>query len=172
MNNDIYTIRDWLEQSLINSDTNWYFSTFKVIGTYRDVLGVRRQIFNDLSEPKILRALDWTITNYRRTYKYQFRFVPFSGGSKELGINKHIHAFIELPLIIDESEFSKTIRNSWTNYLSKSLKCFCTSDVWFQKYDQSKGNAIRYCSRQEDISFFRELQGDSKVLVSSSSFLL
>jgi len=172
MRDDIYTIRDWLEHSLINSNSDWYFSTFKVMGSYMDALGTRRQVFNDLSESRINRALDWTIGGIRRTYKYQFKFVPFIGGSKELGINKHIHAFIEIPPMIDECEFSKAIRNSWTNYLSKSLKCFCTSDVWFQKYDQSKGNAIRYCSRQEDISFFRELQGDSKVLVSSSSFLL
>ena len=172
MNNDIYTIRDWLEQSLINSHTNWYFSTFKVIGTYRDVLGTRRQIFNDLSEPKILRALDWTITNYRRTYKYQFRFVPFSGGSKELGINKHIHAFIEIPPNCDDDFFTKVLKKTWSSCLSKSLKCLCESDVWLQKYDRNKGNPVRYCSRQEDVSFFRELQGDNKVLVGSSSFLL
>ena len=172
MHNEIKTIQDWLEKCLLHSSNDWYFTTFKVSGTYKDNLGMRRQIFNDISEPRILRALDWTINNYRRRFKYQFRFVPFIGGSKELGINKHIHAFIELSPNCDAEYFLEDINKRWFTYVSKSLKRVCVTDVWLQKYDRNKGNPVRYCSRQEDVSFFRELQGDNKVLVGSSSFLL
>ena len=72
----------------------------------------------------------------------------------------------------DDEFFTKVLKRTWSSYLNKSLKCWCHSDVWLEKYDRNKGNPVRYCSRQEDISFFRELQGDNKVLVGSSSFLL
>ena len=72
----------------------------------------------------------------------------------------------------DDDSFTKVLKKTWSSYLNKSLKCWCHSDVWLEKYDRNKGNPVRYCSRQEDVSFFRELQGDNKVLVGSSSFLL
>jgi hypothetical protein len=172
VHNEIKTIQDWLEKCLLHSSNDWYFTTFKVSGTYKDNLGMRRQIFNDISEPRILRALDWTITNYRRRFKYQFRFVPFIGGSKELGINKHIHAFIELSPNCDAEYFLKDINKRWFTYVSKSLKRVCVTDVWLEKYQPSKGKPIRYCVRQEDSVRLGKVVGDEKVLLSCSSFLL
>lgn len=169
-----YTINDWLNKNLDQSDSEWFIAVFKINGTYLDKFGCNRQIVNDLSFGKMTRALDWTISTIKRNYSYPtMQFVPFVGGDKESGVKTHIHAFIEIPSGANKYEFSYRIRRRWSEFVIRSFKFkskdidknkeFIASSVWFDDLDKSRAKFHSYyVGRYEGKTF---MYGHEKILV-------
>ena len=98
------------------------------------------------------------------------RFVPFIGGDKEMGVNVHIHAFVEIPKNSNVYELNDNLKRYWKKYSEKSLQKGIKSEVWIQSYKKELGKKYTYyVTRYEGNSF---LCGDEKVLIESKSFLL
>lgn len=167
-----YTVQNWIEQSLLGSNEDWYISVFKLSGTYRDGFGLNRQVFNDLTQGRVLRSLDATINITRGKIKSDFKFIPFIGGNRnsDIRVARHIHAFIEIPKNCNKDKFEKFLIKNWSIYPRRYLKMNLESNLWLQTLDKNRIKThLKYCTRQEDLEFYEELYGDSKVLLECNS---
>ena len=165
------TIREWINEVLTESDTRWVIAVFKLNGGSLGSSGISRQLMTELSLPRMMKSLDWTITTTRRKLSDKnMRFVPFIGGDKEMGVNIHIHAFIEIPMNSDVYELSDNLSRYWKKYSEKSLQKDIKAEVWIQPYKKELGKSYTYyVTRYEGKSF---MFGDEKVLIECKSFLL
>jgi hypothetical protein len=165
------TIREWINEVLTESDTEWVIAVFKLNGGFMDGSGISRQTINELSFPRMLKSLDWTITTTRRKLGNKtMRFVPFIGGDKESGVNVHIHAFVEIPKNSNVYELNDNLKRYWKMYSEKSLQKSIKSEVWIQPYKKELDKKhTYYVTRYEGNSF---MYGDEKVLIECKSFLL
>ena len=165
------TIREWINEVLTESDTRWVIAVFKLNGGSLGSSGISRQLMTELSLPRMMKSLDWTITTTRRKLSDKnMRFVPFIGGDKEMGVNIHIHAFIEIPMNSDVYELSDNLNRYWKKYSEKSLQKDIKSEVWIQPYKKELGKKYTYyVTRYEGKSF---MFGEEKILIECKSFLL
>jgi hypothetical protein len=65
----IYTVEDWIKNTLNSSHNEWVICVFNIRGTFKDVNGISRNIVNELTLPKFIKSVDWTISSIRRKYK-------------------------------------------------------------------------------------------------------
>ena len=165
------TIREWINEVLTESDSQWVISVFKLNGRFIDQSGISRQSINEMSLPRMMKSLDWTITTTRRKLGNKtMRFVPFLGGDKEMGVNLHIHAFIEIPKNCTVYELSDNLKLYWKKYSEKLLQQNIKTEVWLEPYIKELGiKHTNYVTRYEGNSF---MCGDEKVLIECKSFLL
>lgn len=173
---DIYTpqntIQNWIEHSLLTSNDDWYISVFKLSGMYRDGFGLNRQVFNELTQGRVIRSLDATINITRGNIKSDFKFIPFLGGNRnsDIRVARHIHAFIQIPKNCNKDKFQKFLIKNWSVYPKRYLKTNLESNLWLQTLDKNRIKThLKYCTRQEDLEFYEELFGDSKVLLECQS---
>ena len=165
------TIREWINEVLSEYDSEWVIAVFKLNGGFIDMSGISRQLINELSFQRMLKSLDWTITTTRRKLGNKtMRFVPFIGGDKEMGVNVHIHAFVEIPKNSNVYELNDNLKRYWKKYSEKSLQKSIKSEVWLRSYKKELGKKhTNYVTRYEGNSF---MYGDEKVLIECKSFLL
>jgi hypothetical protein len=165
------TIREWINEVLTESESEWLIVVFKLNGGSLGTSGTSRQLITEMSLPRMIKSLDWTITTTRRKLSSKsMRFVPFIGGDKEMGVNIHIHAFIEIPKNSNIYELSDLLKKNWTKYSEKMFQKGIRSEVWLTPYKKELGKShTYYLTRYEGNSF---LCGDEKVLIESKSFLL
>lgn len=165
------TIREWINEVLTESESEWVIAVFKLNGGFMDGSGRSRQSINEMSLPRVLKSLDWTITTTRRKLgSKSMRFVPFIGGDEKTGVNTHIHSIIEIPPHSNIYELSDTLNRYWSEYSAKSVQGDIKSEVWINPMDLDKSrNHLYYVTRFEGDSYSF---GDEKVLIQCKSFLL
>ena len=158
------TIEQWINDTIVGSESDWMIAVFKVAGIFTDGNGIKRQVVSQHSQ--FYRAVDWTIQSSKRKLKFnKMKFIPFAGGDSSAGISAHIHAFIE---ISPQSSFaaSRSVLNDyWDDMPRRAFKTAVTPLLWTDKLDKSQAkNHIYYCSRYEGF-----IMGADKVLVNLKS---
>ena len=166
-----YTVEDWIKDTLNSSNKRWVISVFKIRGSIVDNSGQSRNIVNELSIPKFIKAMDWTITTGRRRFKSKnMKFIPFYGGGKSIQKSFHIHAFIEIPDLIKYSDFSDNLKLYFNQFASRAYKIKVESNLWMERLHKPLiANHTHYCTRFEDGTYFK---GSEKVLFECQSCLL
>jgi len=168
-----YLVQRWIGHTLSQSDSDWLIGVFKINGIYEDKLGIPHQILNQSTLPRFYKTVDNTIKDTRRrTNLPNLKFIPFIGGDKILGINAHIHAFIEIPKIEKKWKLHDVLQKNWTTYANRVFKDaeVINPVLWLQDLDKSRiGNHLSYCQRYEGSTFFK---GTEKVLFECKSCLI
>lgn len=167
----IYTIRQWVNENIESDDSQWLIVVLKVTGRFLDTNGVSRQIVNELSYPKLLRAVDWTISTVRRKlHTDDMRFIPFIGGDSKKGVSTHVHAFIEIPSGKSVYRLIELLTKFWDQFCKRLFKTELKSKVWYEPLQKHMAkNHTYYCTRYEGKTF---MSGDEKVLVECDSCCL
>ncbi len=168
---NIYSVEDWIKNTLNSSHNEWVICVFNIRGTFKDVNGISRNIVNELTLPKFIKSVDWTISSIRRKYKNNsMKFIPFFGGGKDIQKSFHIHAFIEKPYSVDYWTFNDNLKKYFRQYASRAYKSEVTDELWIQPLNKSLiANHTHYCTRYEDNTFYK---GSEKVLFECNSCLL
>ena len=162
-----YSINDWIEQTVNASSCHWAVITFRSDGYVLNGHGKRQSVWGNgatCSREKVTKALDWTITEFKRKHGRRLKFVSYLGGEQTADVFPHIHALLELPLEIDEVHLEETLSILWKKKLFKTLNAPIQSSIHVEKLISSK-LYLSYCSRFEGITF---KLGDEKVLVNKS----
>ena len=168
MNN--MTMKNWIEDTVINSENDWAICTFKGRGTFIDARHNTRNVINSLSMPRFVKGMDWTVSTAKRKLKLkEFKFVPFIGGSKDFQVSGHIHAIYEVPKdkFFPMHDFLKV---NFETYLKRAMKEELSGEVWINRLNYGLlSKHLFYCMRYEDETF---MSGNEKVLVDSKSCFL
>jgi hypothetical protein len=164
------TMKNWIENSVVNSDKEWAICTFKVRGTYIDAKHIKRNVINSLSMPRFIKGIDWTVSTAKRKLKLKdMKFIPFVGGSKLFQISGHVHALYEVPKD-DFFPLHDFLKANFQTYVSRALKEDVTGDVWINRLNyELLSNQLFYCMRYEDET---NMIGNEKVLIESKSCFL
>lgn len=162
-----YTINDWIEETVSAEPSNWVVLTFRCDGHVLNGHGKKQSVWGNgatCSREKVTKALDWTITEFKRKHGRRLKFVSYFGGEQSAEVFPHIHALLELPEEIDEVQLKETLSILWKKKLFKTLKATLQSSVHVEKLKSSK-RYLMYCARFEGITF---KLGDEKVLINKS----
>lgn len=164
----IYSIQQWVNANITDDDSQWLIVVLKIRGRFLDDSGVSRQIVNQYSYPRMLKAVDWTISTVRRKLGTKdMRFIPFVGGDSGKGVSTHIHAFVEIPTGKSASNVVELLSKFWSQYSKRTLQNDLTAKVWFEPLQKHLAkNHLYYCTRYEGKSF---MCGDEKILVECTS---
>jgi hypothetical protein len=161
------SFESWITESISNSTSIWVALTFRVDGY---VLNGHQQMQscwkNDSTciQQRVTKALEWTITEFRRKFFRKMRFAAFWGGDSDIGIFPHIHAVLEAPIGTTREEIQTYLSELWGKKLAKTLRCFVNSSVYVEGLHFPK-KFIPYCIRYEGKTFSL---GDEKVIVNKS----
>jgi hypothetical protein len=162
-----YTINEWIEGTVNASSCNWAVITFRCDGYVLNGHGKRQSVWGNgaiCSREKVIKALDWTITEFKRKNGRRLKFVSYLGGEQSANVFPHIHALLELPLEMDEVQLEESLSILWKKKLFKTLDAPIQSGIYVEKLKSSK-RYLSYCGRFEGITF---KLGDEKVLVNKS----
>ncbi len=162
-----YSINDWIQETVNASSSDWIVLTFRADGYVLNGHGKRQSVWGDgatCSRERVLKALDWTMTEFKRKHGRSLNFVSYLGGEQSAGIFPHIHALLESPLNLEEVQIKENLSQLWKKKLWKTLNAAIQSSVHVEKLKSSKQYSS-YCSRFEGTTF---KLGDEKVLVNKS----
>jgi hypothetical protein len=162
-----YTINDWIEQAVNAEPSNWVVLTFRCDGYVLNGHGKKQSVWGNGAtclREKVTKALDWTVTEFKRKHGRRLKFVSYLGGEQSADVFPHIHALLELPEEIDEVQLQETLSILWNKKLFKTLNATIQSSVHVEKLKSSK-RYLSYCARFEGITF---KLGDEKVLINKS----
>ena len=164
MNPDL--INQWFAEEVLKSAKQWAICTFRADGTVRNAAAVKQTPWSTSAShaaERVIKALEWTVTELRRGHKKDLRFVSWIGGDESLGVKSHIHSAVELP-DGDLEMFRQRMEFLWQRNLEKTLKANVKGSVWMDYLGEATKYAS-YCARQEDRTLIR---GSDKVLVNRS----
>ena len=161
------SIESWISESISNSTSNWAALTFRVDGYVLNGHQQRQSCWKNDStciQQRVTKALEWTITEFRRKFFRKMRFAAFWGGESDGGIFPHIHAVLEAPTGMTGEEIHQYLSELWGKKVAKTLRCDVDSSVHLEELDEPK-KFIPYCIRYEGRTFST---GDEKVIVNRS----
>ena len=162
-----YSINDWIQETVNASPSDWMVLTFRCDGYVLNGHGKSQSVWHDgatCSRERVIKALDWTITEFKRAHGRRLNFVSYLGGEQSAGVFPHIHALLESPLDMEEVQLKENLSQLWKKKLWKTLNAPIQSSVHVEKLKTSE-RYISYCGRYEGITF---KLGDEKVLVNKS----
>jgi hypothetical protein len=162
-----YAINDWINQTISDSSCEWMVLTFRSDAYVCNGHNRRQSVWNTnvtCSIEKVKKALDWTVTEFKRKNGRRLRFVSYLGGEQHLGIFPHIHGLIELPNNMSELQLKLCLEKLWIKKLKKIFKEHIESSVHVEKLKSLK-QYTSYCARYEGNTFNI---GDEKVLLNKS----
>jgi hypothetical protein len=159
----------WLEKA-IAADKNpnlWIPLTFRVDSAVVNAAAIKQSPWSTNATyafEKIVRALDWTVTELRR-YHPGLQFVSWLGGNESLGVRTHIHAIVRVPDTASSSVFVGRIGSLWQRNLGKTLKAQVRASVWASDEQiRSAAGYGHYSARSES----NLIRGMDKVLLGKS----
>ena len=162
-----YSINEWIEETVNASSCNWAVITFRCDGYVSNGHGKKQSVWSNsatCSREKVIKALDWSITEFKRKHGRRLKFVSYLGGEQSADVFPHIHALLELPSEMDEVQLQETLLILWKRKLFKTLNASIQSSIHVEKLKSSK-RYLAYCGRYEGSTF---KLGDEKVLVNKS----
>ena len=162
-----FTINDWVNDTINTSNSKWWVLTFRCDGSVTNGHFKKQSVWNDrntCSIEKVKTALSWTITEFRRKYGRDLKFVAYLGGEQSSHIYPHIHALLKEPKDMDALETEIILERLWKNKLNKTLKTYIRPSVYIEILESSE-YYTRYCGRWEGNTFNF---GDAKVLLNKS----
>ena len=90
-----YSINEWIEETVNASSFNWAVLTFRCDGYVVNGHGKKQSVWGNgatCSREKVTKALDWTITEFKRKYGRRLKFVSYLGG--ELSAEEGVRIFV------------------------------------------------------------------------------
>ena len=119
-----YSISKWINETVKSSTSNWAVITFRCDGYVINGHGIKQSVWGDGAtspKAKIEKALEWTITEFKRKHGRKLKFASYFGGEQSIGVFPHIHALLELPVDLDINQLTQYLSTLWKRKLLKTL---------------------------------------------------